>query len=58
MREILHRVPARRAMIAYGELSNEILSIRIEPFGLTMSEMLGEISEEEDAAGRGLLTVM
>jgi hypothetical protein len=58
MREILRRVAAWRSMIAYSELSNEIRSIRIEPFGLPMSEMLGEISEEEDAAGRGLLTVV
>jgi hypothetical protein len=58
MREVLRRVAAGRAMIAYSELSNEIRSIRIEPFGLPMSEMLGEISEEEDAAGRALLTVI
>jgi len=58
MRGLLRRVAAKRAMIAYSELSNEIRSIRIEPFGLPMSEMLGEVSEEEDAAGRGLLTVI
>lgn len=58
MRKILCRVAAKRAMIAYSELSSEVRSIRIEPFGLPMSEMLGEISEEEDAAGRGLLTVI
>jgi len=58
MREILRQVAARRAMIVYSELSNEMKSIQIEPFGLPMSEMLGEIAEEEDAAGRGLLTVI
>jgi hypothetical protein len=55
---ILRRVAAKRGMIAYSELSNEMTAIRIEPFGLQMSEMLGEISEEEDMAGRGLLTVI
>jgi hypothetical protein len=58
MKGILQKVAARRGMIAYSELSNQLTAIRIEPFGLPMSKMLGEISEEEDAAGRGLLTVI
>jgi hypothetical protein len=58
MHDLLTRVAARRGMITYSELSNGIQSLRIEPFGLPMSEMLGEIAEDEDAAGRGLLTVI
>lgn len=58
LREVLQQVAAKRGMIAYSELASKIKRIRIEPFGLPMSEMLGEISEEEDAAGRGLLTVI
>ncbi len=33
-------------------------TLRIEAFGLPMSEMLGEIAKAEDDAGRGLLTVI
>jgi hypothetical protein len=58
MRIVLEQVAARRGMIAYSELLNKLTTIAIAPFGLPMSEMLGEISEEEDAAGRGLLTVL
>jgi hypothetical protein len=58
MRSILQRIAAERRMIAYSELAAEMKTLRIEPFGLQMSEMLGEVSEEEDDAGRGLLTVI
>src|SRR6059058_4250136 len=58
MTGILQREADRRGMIAYSELSNQMTTIRIAPFGLPMSEMLGEIGTEEDAAGRGLLTVL
>jgi molybdopterin synthase catalytic subunit len=58
MRVILQGVAARRGMIAYSELSNQMTTMRIEAFGSPMSEMLGEITEEEDEAGRGLLTVI
>ena len=58
MRAVLKQVAARRGMIAYSELSKKLTTIAIAPFGLPMSEMLGEIAEEEDAAGRGLLTVL
>ena len=58
MTAILQAVAARRGMIAYSELSALMTTIRIEAFGLPMSEMLGEIAEAEDEAGRGLLTVI
>jgi hypothetical protein len=58
MREILCGVASKRAMIPYSELAKQIKTIKIEPFGPQMAEMLGEVSEEEDDAGRGLLTVI
>ena len=58
MRGILQEVAARRGMIAYSELSNRMTTLRIEPFGSPMSEMLGEISTEEHALKRGILTVI
>lgn len=40
MRVILQGVAARRGMIAYSELSNQMTTMRIEAFGLPMSGML------------------
>jgi len=42
----------------YSELTNQIQAIQLEPNSYALAAMLGEISEEEDAAGRGLITVM
>lgn len=45
-------------LITYTELSNAITSIRIEPHDFAMIRLLDEISKEEDAAGRGILTAL
>ena len=58
MTGILQRVAAKRGMIAYSELASQMTTIRIEAFGMPMSEMLGEIGTEENAAKRGILTVI
>ena len=58
MRCVLQEVAGRRGMIAYSELSNRMTTLRIEPFGAPMSEMLGEIGTEEDSSKRGILTVI
>jgi molybdopterin synthase catalytic subunit len=47
-----------RGMIAYSDLVKRIKSIRIEAHDPRLFHMLGEISSEEDAAGRGMLTVL
>jgi hypothetical protein len=58
MTSILQRVAAKRGMIAYSELASQTTTIRVEAFGMPMSEMLGEIGTEENAAKRGILTVV
>lgn len=58
MTSILQRVAAKRGMIAYSELASQMTTIRIEAFGMPMSEMLGEIETEENVAKRGILTVI
>jgi hypothetical protein len=58
MTQILQAVAADRAMIPYGELSNRTKSIRIDAHSEAMGYMLGEISAEEDARGRGMLSVI
>ncbi|WP_037088436.1 hypothetical protein [Neorhizobium vignae] len=47
-----------RGMIPYSELANNIRSIRLGAHDQRFFHFLGEISQEEDAAGRGLLTVL
>jgi sigma54-dependent transcription regulator len=50
-----------RGMIPYGELVRQVKRIRLEPDSHALhalAAMLGEISEEEDAADRGMLTVI
>ena len=44
--------------ITYGELTQSIRSISFGPHDHVFHLMLGEISEEEDAAGRGMLTAL
>jgi hypothetical protein len=45
-------------MIAYSGLVSQIETIRMEPDSFALAHMLGEISETEDAAGRGMLSVI
>ncbi len=47
-----------RGMIPYSDLVQEIRSVRLAPNDVRLAHMLGEISTEEDAAGRGMLTAV
>jgi hypothetical protein len=58
MRQILVERPRLRGMIPYSDLVSRIETIRIEPNSFALAHMLGEISEAEDAAGRGMLSVV
>ena len=58
MFEILKRTASRRQMITYGDLSRSLSSIEIGPHDPAMGRMLGQISEEEDSNGRGMLSVL
>jgi len=42
--------------ITYGALAGRLKSISIEPHQFAMFAMLGEISDEEDSLGRGMLS--
>jgi hypothetical protein len=48
----------RGQMITYTELVDSIRSVRLEPHDPRLFMMLGGISTEEDAAGRGMLTAI
>ncbi len=58
MRTILRERAKVRGMIPYSELVSKIRTITLEPESYALANMLGEISSEEDAAGRGMLTVI
>lgn len=47
-----------RGMIPYSDLATKIKSIRVEAHDQRLFHLLGEISSEEDAAGRGMLSVI
>jgi hypothetical protein len=47
-----------RGMVPYSELVKQIRSVRLEAHDPRLFHLLGEISSEEDAAGRGMLSVV
>jgi len=44
--------------ITYSELANRIQSMQLEAHDPRLARLLGEISTEEDKAGRGMLSVI
>lgn len=57
-RDILVAVARRRGRIAYSELVAQITALHLEAHDSRLFHLLGEISSEEDAAGRGMLTAI
>ncbi|MGV3582624.1 MAG: hypothetical protein ACO1N8_09975 [Methylophilus sp.] len=55
---ILISVARRRGRIAYSELVQQISALRLEPHDSRLFHLLGEISTEENQAGRGMLTAI
>ena len=58
MYAILTRTASVLQMITYGDLARQIKTVRFEAHDPDMWYMLGEISEEENKAGRGLLSAL
>ena len=54
----IRAVASNRGLIFYSDLVKRISSCALEPYGEPLAKMLGEISTDEDAAGRGLLTAV
>jgi hypothetical protein len=52
------RAGKKDEFITYSELANSVTSIRIEAHDFAMIRLLDEISKDEDAAGRGILTAL
>jgi hypothetical protein len=47
-----------RGMIAYSDLAAKITAVHLQAHDQRLFHLLGEISSEEDAAGRGMLSVI
>ena len=58
VRDILIDVAKRRSVISYSDLVAQVRTCSLEPRGPHLAHLLGEISSEENTAGRGLLTVL
>jgi len=58
MRQAMIRRAKVRGMIPYSELVETVTEINLEPNAYALAAMLGEISSDEDAAGRGMLSVV
>lgn len=57
-RSALIEVATRKGRISYSELVTSISALSLEPFDARLFHLLGEISSEEDRAGRGMLTAI
>jgi len=57
-KELLAGYAKRRQMIAYSDFVREITSIKIEPHDPRLAHFLDEISTQEFATGRGMLTAL
>jgi hypothetical protein len=57
-RTVLRSQVAIRTPITYSDLAVAIGPIHFDPASPAFHEMLGEISTEEDKAGRGMLSVL
>ena len=58
MRQALIERAKLRGMIPYSELVENIKTIELQPNSFALAAMLGELSSEEDAVGRGMLSVI
>jgi len=58
MQQILIGRAKAGVTICYSELVAQVRAIKMEPDSYALPHMLGEISSEEDGAGRGMLTVL
>jgi len=58
MRQAMIERAKLRGMIPYSDLCKQVTAVTLEPHSYALAAMLGEISADEDAADRGMLTVI
>src|SRR5262245_9840969 len=52
------RAASTNPFISYGDLVSRLTTVQMTPDDPRLAHLLGEISTEEDAAGRGMLSVL
>ena len=57
-RNILIRTARSQRLIEYAELARLIDAIEFDPHGTYFRKFLGQLSREEDLAGRGMITAI
>jgi hypothetical protein len=57
-REILIEIARQRGMITYGDLAGRMTTIQVEPHDMVLWYIIGDVSRNEDAAKRGMLSVV
>lgn len=58
IRQILITKAKEGGTIIYSDLVSKVLSINLEPHSPILASLLGDISEEENEHGRGMLSVI
>lgn len=56
--KILIGVAAKRGMITYGDLADQMATIQVEPHDMVLWEIIGDVARDEERAGRSLLSVL
>ena len=56
--QILAERARLRGMIPYSKLVSKMKAVRLEAHDTRLFNLLGEVSSDEDSAGRGLLSVL
>jgi hypothetical protein len=56
--QILRDVARRKTTITYSSLAAKVTRFALSPESYALHELLGEIARAEDAAGRGMLSVL
>ena len=57
-RQVLVKAAKDQATIAYSVLVTKIRSIQLDAFDVRLNTLLGQISQDENVAGRGMLSVL
>jgi len=57
-RDSLIECAKRQVLVAYTDLARELRSVQLDPHGLALAELLGEISKEENQADGIMLSVL
>jgi hypothetical protein len=58
VRKVLIRRAKARGIISYPNLTRKLTAIQLDPHSFALRTLLQEITAEEDAAGRGMLSAL